>query len=91
MAAVTIERMKVLSSGNLKAFVDLNFNGVVVKGFKIMDGANGLWLSMPSTPRKNEPGKWDDTVFIKGKELKEDIQEIVLAQYQAGITNQGGT
>lgn len=64
----------------LKAFVDVSISGVVVKGFSVVDGSKGLFVSMPRHQGKD--GKWYDTVYPLTKELKKQLSEAVLAAYK---------
>ena len=68
------------SDSKLKAFVDISLAGVVVKGLRIIDGSNGLFVSMPR--HKGKDGKWYDTVFPATKELRRQLNELVLEAYQ---------
>ncbi len=69
------------NGSHLKAFADVIFNGqLLVKGVKVADGKNGLYVSMPSAQGKD--GKWYDTMKILDDELKNELQEVVLAAYQ---------
>lgn len=63
----------------LKAFVDVSFGSIVVKGLRIVDGSNGLFVGMPRHQGKD--GKWYDTVYPANKELKQQINDLVLAAY----------
>lgn len=65
----------------LKAFVDLSIgDSFIVKGFKVVEGENGLFVSMPSSPGKD--GKWYDAAFPTTKEKRQEIAEIVLSAYK---------
>lgn len=64
----------------LKAFADVSFAGIVIKGFTVMDGSNGLFVSMPRHQGKD--GKWYDTVYPTTKGLKQQLSEAVLAAYK---------
>ena len=64
----------------LKAFVDITFAGILVKGFSVVDGSKGLFVSMPRHQGKD--GKWYNTVYPSTKELKEQLSDIVLAAYK---------
>ncbi len=44
----------------LKAFADISVAGMTVKGFSVVDGSKGLFVSMPRHQGKD--GKWYDTV-----------------------------
>ena len=64
----------------LKAFADVTLAGVVVKGFSVVDGSKGLFVSMPRHQGKD--GKWYNTVYPTTKELKEQLSEAVLTAYK---------
>lgn len=71
---------RVDGKSKLKAFADVSFAGIVVKGFSVVDGSKGLFVSMPRHQGKD--GKWYNTVYPTTKELKEQLSEAVLAVYQ---------
>jgi len=73
--------LKFEGESKLKAFVDGSISGVVVKGFSVVDGSKGLFVSMPRHQGKD--GKWYDTVYPLTKELKNQLSEAVLAAYKA--------
>ena len=78
-----IERMNKGSWGKVRAFFDIRTEeGLVIKGFKIMEGINGLFVSMPSQKGKNQQGddEWFDTVWIE-KELRDQLNQIALNEY----------
>ena len=78
---IQVSRMHRLDGeSKLKAFADVSFGGIVVKGFSVVDGNKGLFVSMPR--HKGKDGKWYDTVFPSNKELKEELSRAVLAAYQ---------
>ncbi|MCM8789493.1 MAG: SpoVG family protein [Candidatus Omnitrophica bacterium] len=64
----------------LKAFVDISLGGIVVKGLRIVDGNKGLFVGMPR--HKGKDGKWYDTVYPTTKEIKEELNSLVLTAYQ---------
>ena len=48
--------------GKLRAFFDLSTNeGIVIKGFKLVEGVNGSFVGMPSQKGKDE--EFFDTVY----------------------------
>ena len=73
-----VSRMNIGDYGKLKAFFDLEVDGFTIKGFKIVDGANGLFVSMPS--QKNEEGEWNDTVWAS-KETRFKVNEVAISHY----------
>jgi len=72
---------KVDNAGNLKAFADITLNGAfVVKGLRVVQGNNGLFVSMPSE-RAND-GQWYNTAFPITAELRTKIQNTVLNEFK---------
>ena len=65
-----IERMNKGSWGKVRAFFDIMTDeGFTIKGFKIIEGINGLFVGVPS--QKGKDDEYFDTVFI-APELRED-------------------
>ena len=68
-------------NGSLKAFCDLAIGErFLIKGLRVVDGKNGLFVSMPRQQGKN--GKWFDTVSVLTRESKQEVDQIVLEAYQ---------
>ena len=69
--------------GSLKAFVDIKVaDAVLIKGIRVLakkDG--GLFAAMPSNLASD--GKYYDTVQFLTPEAKTELQEVVLAAYEA--------
>ena len=65
--------------GKIKAFFDLDVNGIIVKGFKLIDGNNGMFVGSPSV--KNKEGKYDATVIVP-KEMQPELQELATKYYK---------
>jgi len=79
--AIQVSRIyRIDGDSKLKAFVDVSFGGVVVKGLRIVDGSNGLFVSMPRHQGKD--GKWYSTVYPTTKEIQKQLSDLVLAAYQ---------
>lgn len=79
--AIQVSRIyKVDGDSKLKAFVDVSLGGVIVKGLRIVDGSNGLFLSMPRHQGKD--GKWYNTVYPVNKDIQKQLSDLVLAAYQ---------
>ncbi len=82
MAENTIEVSRIHKldgDSKTKAFVDVSLGGIVVKGLRVVDGSNGLFVGMPRHQGKD--GKWYDTVYPSTKEIKEELSNLVLAAY----------
>tara|TARA_R110000824_G_scaffold253422_1_gene442357 strand:- start:963 stop:1244 length:282 start_codon:yes stop_codon:yes gene_type:complete len=73
-----ISRMNKYNKGKLRAFFDLELDmGITIKGFKLMEGINGLFASMPSQEKN---GEYYDTIFCQ-KDVKGEINKIALEHY----------
>lgn len=77
-----ILNMKVSAgSGSLKAFFDVETaDGITIKGFKIADGKNGLFVGVPSEQDKNDKTKYWDRVLMP-KETKEEVTNLAMKEY----------
>lgn len=75
-----ISRMNIWENKNTRAFFDLETQeGIIIKGFKIVDGKNGLFVSFPSKKSKKD-GKFNDEVFMP-RELRDQLNEIAIKEY----------
>lgn len=72
---------KIDGDSKLKAFADVLLSGVLIKGLRVVDGSNGLFVGMPRHQGKD--GKWYDTVIPATKEIKQELTDLVLAAYNA--------
>ena len=83
-----IDRIKWLDGqGNMKAFLDIKFDDMmIVKGWKIMDGQNGRWLAAPSRKGKDKEGveKWFPDVTFSSKETQQGFQDHILSLADKG-------
>ena len=67
------------SWGKVRAFFDLMTDeGFTIKGFKIIEGINGLFVGVPS--QKGKDDEYFDTVFI-APELREELNHLALQTY----------
>ena len=85
MATETIE-IKVLKvhrvDGNnrIKAFVDISINdALLIKGLRVVEGKNGLFVSMPVEQGKNE--KWYERVRCLNDDIRSLVSQKVLEAY----------
>jgi len=65
----------------LKAFVDVAIGDFMVKGLRVVQGKEDLFLAMPQ--EKSKDGKWYNTFSPLTKEAKQELCDVVLAAYQA--------
>ena len=79
---ISVSRIyKLDTDSKLKAFADVSFSGIVVKGFSVVNGEKGLFVSMPRHQGKD--GKWYNTVNPLTKELKQQLSDVVLEAYKS--------
>jgi stage V sporulation protein G len=78
LQVVRIYRLE--GESKIKAFADISVGDFIVKGLKVMEGKNGLFLSMPQ--EKSKDGKWYNTFFPATKESRNSLTETVLEAYQ---------
>ena len=81
-AGLVVKRLvKFDGEGSLKAYVDLVIGDLfLIKGLRVVEGKNGLFVSMPRQQGKDN--KWYDTVVALTKEAKEGVGRVVLEAYQ---------
>lgn len=73
---------KLDGTGSTKAFCDLQvLDSFVIKGLRVVEGEKGLFVSMPREAGKD--GKWYNTVMPLSKEIKDEVERIVLEAYGA--------
>jgi stage V sporulation protein G len=79
--AVKVDKLHILEGdGPTKAFCDIKIFGVfVVKGLRVIQGKEGLFVSMPRLQGRDD--KWYDTFFPITREMRRDLEEIVLENY----------
>ena len=79
-----IDRMNKGNWGKIRAFFDLETDeGFTLKGFKLIESVNGLFVGFPS--EKNEKdGEYYDTIWAE-KELKDKLTQMVKNAYENDI------
>ena len=77
-------RVSRMTKGNwnkTKAYFDLETSeGFTIKGFRIVDGIKGLFVSMPS--QRDKEGEYKDTIFAN-KLIREELNKIALDYYNS--------
>lgn len=71
---------KLDGTGATKAFVDISIADMfIIKGARIIEGEKGMFVTMPREEGKD--GKWYNTVVPLSREVKDEIDRIVLEAY----------
>lgn len=83
MTAIDVEVVdirKITGDGNLKAFADVKVAGIlVIKGFSVMQGKGGVFVSMPKKAGKD--GRWFDILTPLNEGIKQELRDKVLEAY----------
>ena len=67
------------SWGKVRAFFDLQTqDGFTIKGFKLVEGINGLFVGFPS--QKGNDDEYRDTVWAD-RELKDELSQLAIKEY----------
>ena len=68
-------------SSSLKAFCDIIVsNMMIVKGIRIVEGRNGLFVKMPS--RAGKDGKWYESIRPMSKEIRSALSDIIIKAFR---------
>lgn len=81
MVKLEVSRIhKLDGTGATKAFVDIVIaDDFAIKGLRIIEGEKGLFVTMPREEGKD--GKWYNTVIPLRREVKDEIEKMVLEAY----------
>ena len=76
-----VYKRECLGMPSLRATANITIDDCfVVKGINIMEGKNGLFMSMPS--KKNTDGEYKDICFPITKEARQQIIDEIMKQYK---------
>ena len=71
--------------GKVRAFFDVQTEeGFSMKGFKLVEGINGLFVGFPS--QKSNDDEYYDTIWAD-KELKDELTKLAIQEYGQDIMN----
>ena len=73
-----ISRMTKGEWGKVRAFFDLQIEGFTIKGFKVVQGIEGLFVGFPS--QKDKEGEYNETISAD-KTLKQKVNQLALDYY----------
>jgi len=80
-----IENIRRGEWGKVRAFFDVvSDEGFVMKGFKLIEGINGLFASMPSRKGTDDQGndKYYDIIWVESREMREKLNKKAIEAYQ---------
>ncbi len=85
---VTEVRVFPVNEEKLRAYVTITLDHCfVVRDVKVIQGANGLFVSMPSKKRKD--GTYKDIAHPINHETRRMIEEKIIAQYHKALSESG--
>lgn len=85
---ITEVRIALVDESKLRAFVSITFdNCFVVRGIKVIQGAHGLFVSMPS--RKTSRGTFQDIAHPISEEMRLKIDDMVITAFKTELRNRG--
>jgi stage V sporulation protein G len=83
MKIIRMNLLKNDSGSKTAAFFDIQTqDGIIIKGFRIVNGSNGLFVSSPN--EKGKDGKYYETVILP-KEMKDDLEKLALEEYDKTV------
>ena len=86
---ITQVRVFPVQEDKLKAFISIVLDGCfVVSDIKIIEGTNGLFVSMPSKKRKD--GSFRDIAHPLNNETRRKFEEQIIAKYREVVEETGG-
>jgi len=85
---ITEITVSIRDEDKLKAFVNVTFDDCfVVRGMKVIKGATGYFVSMPS--RKMNDGTYRDIAHPITNEFREKVENAILDAYKAEVRRNG--
>jgi len=86
---ITEVRVFPVNEEKLRAYVTITFDRCfVIRDLKIIQGATGLFVSMPSKKRKD--GTYRDIAHPINNETRRMIEGKIIAEYQRAVAEGGG-
>ncbi len=90
MKITDVRIRKLAKEGKMKAVVSITLDDeFVVHDIKVIEGEKGLFIAMPS--RKTTTGEYKDIAHPINSQTREQIQEMILEEYQKALTEEDET
>ena len=87
MKITDVRIRKLAKEGKMKAVVSITLDDeFVVHDIKVIEGEKGLFIAMPS--RKTTTGEYKDIAHPINSQTREQIQEMILIEYQKALTDE---
>ena len=83
---ITEIRISLRDDNKLKAFASITIdNCFVIRGLKIIEGANGVFVAMPS--RKRPDGTYQDVAHPINNETRDWMEGLIITAYKEELEN----
>ena len=90
MKITDVRIRKIARDGKMKAVVSITLDDeFVVHDIKVIEGEKGLFIAMPS--RRTTTGEYKDIAHPINSQTREQIQDIILKEYQQALTEEDQT
>ena len=87
MKITDVRIRKIAIEGKMKAIVSITLDDeFVVHDIKVIEGEKGLFIAMPS--RRTTTGEYKDIAHPINSQTREQIQEMILNEYQRALTEE---
>ena len=87
MQITDVRIRKIATDGKMKAIVSVTFdNEFVVHDIKVIEGAKGLFIAMPS--RKANDGEFRDVAHPINSVTRDNIQRLILQKYEETLAEE---
>ncbi|MBO7711398.1 MAG: septation regulator SpoVG [Lachnospiraceae bacterium] len=87
MKITDVRIRKIARDGKMKAVVSITLDDeFVVHDIKVIEGEKGLFIAMPS--RRTTTGEYKDIAHPINSQTREQIQEMILNEYQRALTEE---
>ena len=87
MRITDVRIRKIAKEGKMKAVVSITLDDeFVVHDIKVIEGEKGLFIAMPS--RRTTTGEYKDIAHPINSQTREQIQEMILNEYQRALTEE---
>lgn len=87
---ITEVRMNPSDHSVVKANGTFTIGGALAIRFTIINGKNGMFVSLPRQESKKEKGKWFDDVFPINRDARTELESVLLTEYEKAL-KQGPT
>ncbi len=79
MKIVRMNKLDSSTGGKTAAFLDIQTNDdIIIKGFRLVDGPKGLFVSSPN--EKGKDGKYYETVTLP-KSIKQELEKMAIEEF----------